>query len=118
MNKQYAHVIFTYMVQEAKNLTFKDDWEALNAQPSLKLKRNPPNQDNTLYFQGRFLCPKAVIEKIAWTKGYYMRSHEKAGIFITEDSDLTKVDFEGKAIIDSERKLHEPTEGQQSMSIL
>lgn len=50
-----------------------------------KDKKNRPTRDNTLYFQGRYMAPKAVLEKIALTMGYHIRPYIRAGIFVHTD---------------------------------
>ncbi len=48
-------------------------------------KKARPTRDNTLYFQGRYMVPKAVLEKIALTMGYHIRPYIRAGIFVHTD---------------------------------
>lgn len=45
-----------------------------------------------MYFQGRFEGPKAVLENIAFRMGYHIRPYSKAGIFISTDQDLVRID--------------------------
>jgi hypothetical protein len=64
-------------------------------QPQKKSRQNKktrPTRNNTLYFQGRFLVPKAILEQIARLMGFHIRVYSKAGIFVSTDQDLVLVD--------------------------
>ena len=59
--------------------------ECDQASKKVKDKKAKATLDNTLYFQGRYMVPKAVLEKIALLMGYHIRPYSRAGIFVLTD---------------------------------
>ena len=56
-----------------------------------KDKKSVATLDNTIYLCGRFMVPKAILEKIAIVMGWHIRAYSKAGIFVNTDQDLVLV---------------------------
>jgi len=75
------------LFDEGYNAKIKQHSWAPPEQPPKKVKDNKtcPTLDNTLYFQGRYMVPKAVLEKIALLMGYHIRPYSRAGIFVRTD---------------------------------